>query len=165
MLNDKKGQGLNIILIVFMAIIVGIALFITISQTVGTSTTTVTLENLTIGTQTNGTTYYLSGFKNVASAAIIGNGTNPVLLAAGNYTLTNNVVHPTTGELSVSILPASEYTATGWNISGTAQRTDYIDDSGARAIALLIPIFFALAIALITMIPSLRSEVLKMVSK
>jgi len=162
---NKKGQTMGAILLVFITIIVGVILFQVVAQQVGDTTTTRTLSNLTLGTQTNGTTYYITGYRNIADAIVVGNGSVPVTLASGNYTLTNNVINPTTGELSVSILPASEYTNTGWNISGTAQETDYISSSGARSIAALIPLFFALGVAVVALIPTTRSKILSMIGK
>jgi hypothetical protein len=159
---DKKAQlGLGMILITFIAIIVGVILFQAIAQQAGSATTLSTLVNQSIGEQVNGTTYYLAGYKAISDVTMLGNGTVGVPLTSTNYTITNNVIHPTTGELTLSILPNSAlYSETDWKISGTAESTTYVSNSGARAMVSLIAIFFALAVAVIALTPTLREKIL-----
>lgn len=153
---NNKAQTMGMMIGVFMTVIVGIILFTAVAQQTGESTQTDAISNLTLGTITNGTTYYFADYRSITGATVYGNGSVPVELSSGNYTITNNVINPTTGALSVSLEPASEYTATGWNISGTGQRTTYIADSGARSVTALIAIFFALAVLVASLIPSVR---------
>ena len=164
---NKKGQmEVGGIIVAAITIIVGVILFVAIAQEVGSSTSTITLANLTLGTQTNGTTTYLTAYRAISNVVIVGNGSTPLQLSSGNYTITNNVIDPTTGGLSVSILPTADlYSGTGWNISGTAQATDYIADSAGRAIAGLIAVFFALAILVVALTPTLRGGVLNLIGK
>ncbi len=159
---NKNGQiDLGVIIITFVALLVGVVLFQVVAQTVGESVNTVTLTDLDIGVQTNGTTTYLE-YRALSSVAII-NGTDLNEIGAGNYTITNNVINPTTGALSVGILPASEFTGETWILNATAQPTGYIAESGGRAMANLVVIFFALAILIVAIVPNLRNEFMNMI--
>lgn len=161
---NKKGQmNIGIILIVFVSLIVGVILFQTIAQEVGDSTTLLTLSNESFTSAAVGESVYLTNYKNIASVEIY-NATG-TLVPAANYTVTNNVVY--NGALAVKITTGAvnEYAEQVWNISGTAQALDYIDNSGGRAMASLIVIFFALAIAVVALTPTLRSELLKAFGK
>lgn len=170
---NKKGQiGVGLIVIVAITLVVGIIFFTTISQEVGKSTNTHEVANYSMTVAVNGTAQYLP-YRSLASVVIINetNGTagdtdqGPVL-AAGNYTVATNVINPTTGELSVSITPtASAAVKSIWRVSGTAQPTTYIGNSGARAMAGLIGIFFALALAIVALSPVLREELLNLIGK
>ena len=166
---NKKGQveaGLGMIIMVAITLIVGVIFFQAIAQEVGESTNTYDIVNVSLGTVTNGTTIYLTDYKALSSVSIDGNcsGTS-VTIASGNYTITDNVIDPTTGGLSVSILPASEYTGLTWCVNATAQPPTYISESGGRAVASLIAIFFALAVAVVALSPTMRSGVLDMMGK
>ena len=171
---NKKGEVnmFGIILVSFMAIIVGVILFQVIAQTVGDSTNTVSVVNESLDTVVNGTLQYLTDYRSISSVVILnetdpsGFTANETLLTSGNYTITNNVIHPTTGDLCVSIEPtASANVKSAWQVSATAQPLTYIADSGGRAMAALIVIFFALAVAVIALEPTLRSGVLDAIGK
>ena len=165
-MNNKGQIGVGAILIVFISVIVGVILFTTIAQQVGTTTNTVTVSNLSIGDADNGTTLYITTYRAISSPVIV-NSTNGAAVGAASYTLTNNVVHD--GALSVSILPTAA-PATGlegyeWNISGTAQPLTYIPNSGGRALAGMITIFFALAIVVVALTPTLSSKLLDAIGR
>lgn len=167
---NNKGQ-IGVLMVTFITILVGVILFTAIAQQVGTSTTLDTFSNYSVGTVTNGTVTYVAGYKHIASPVIVaanGSGTD-FLLASGNYTITNNVINPTTGELTVSILPAesvtSAYNGNEWKVSGVTQKTTYISDSGGRAVAGIIAIFFALAVAIVALSPTLRGELAGMMNR
>jgi len=161
-------------MVVFISILVGVIFFQTIAQESGTSTNLATIVEENIGTATNGTTIYLD-YRSLSNVILInGTATGGAVIAAGNYTLTNNVIDPSDGTLSVSILPkagAGLYgktwymNATTWYMNATAQRTTYIPDSGGRAIVGLIAIFFALAVIVVALEPTLRSGVLDMINR
>lgn len=169
---NRKGETntLGIIIIVAVTLIVGVTLFQVIAQEVGKSTNTITLSNATVGTMTNGTTIYLTDYRAISNVVIF-NETGDVPIPSTNYTLTNNVIDPTTGGLSVSIEPNVTVTAPyAFNvgtatIDGVAQPTTYIAESGGRAMANLIVIFFALVIAVVALTPSLRNEVMSWIGK
>jgi hypothetical protein len=160
-MNNKGQVGLGTILMVFITVVVGVILLIAAAQELGKSTNTDSIALYSIGTQTNGTTYYFADYKHLSSVTVYGNGTaNPVLLSAGNYTITNNVINPTGGAISASLLPTSEYTGTVWQINATAQPLGYVPDGGSRSIVSLIVILFALAVAIVALEPTLRSGIL-----
>lgn len=164
---DKKGQvNLGLIVMVFITVLVGVVLFQVISQEVGRATTTSEI-NVTLGAVTNGTDVYMTDWRSISSPIII-NGTTGSTIAAGNYTITNNAIDPTTGGLSIRIEPhadSPEVSSQVWNISGTAQPVTYIADSGGRALAGMIAIFFALAIAIIALEPTLRGGILNLIGR
>ena len=168
---NKKGQavlGLGTFMLVFIAVIVGVVLFQAVAQEAGKSINTHALVNESIGDVNNYTTYYIA-YRAISDPVIV-NGTLGRTVPAGNYTVVNNVVNPTTGELSVSITPVStggDYTnpQETWYISGTVQPQGYVAESSGRAIFSLIAIFFALAIAIIALEPTLRSGVLDMINR
>jgi hypothetical protein len=162
---NRKGEiGIGSIMIVFIAILIGIIFTQAIAQEVGSSTNTITVANTSLATVVNGTAQYLDDYR-ALSSVVIYNETGGIV-GAGNYTVTNNVVNPTTGSLSVSILPdATAAWISAWKVSGTAQPVTYIAESGGRAMASLIVIMFALAVAVIALTPTIRSETLAMFGK
>jgi hypothetical protein len=153
--KKKKGQlGFGAILVAFIGIVVGIALFMVIAQTIGTSTNTVAVVNKSLGVASNSTTVYLTDYVSL-SDIVIYNGTGSAVIPSTNYTVTTHVVY--NGAEVVSILPkaTAAYRGYEWNVSGTAEPQGYIGGAG-RSMALLIPIFFALLIAVIALEPTLR---------
>jgi len=163
---NRKGQvSFGGILIAFIAIIVGVILFQAIAQNVGQSVNTVTVANTSLDTVVNGTAQYLTDYR-ALSSVVVYNETGDLLVGSGNYTITNNFIHPTTGDLCVKILPdATAIWKSAWQVSGTAQPLTYIADSGGRAMASLIVIFFALLVAVVALVPTLRSGVLGVFGK
>ena len=163
---NRKGQiGVGTILIVFISILVGVILFTAISQQVGTAINTVAIANQTLGTASNATTVYLTNMRAISSVVIV--NASGLVIGAGNYTVTNNVVY--NGDLTVSVLPTSPadggLTGYEWNISGTSQPTTYIPGSGGRAVAGLIAIFFAIAIIVVALSPTLNSKLLDTIGR
>lgn len=164
---NKKGQSVQLFVALFITVIVGLILLVASAQNVGKVTDTLTIANASLGTASNSTTVYLTDYRAISSVVVYNN--TGAIVPSTNYTVTNNVIDPTTGGLSVSFLPSSGaaygYTGYQWNISGTAQPTTYEPNSGGRAIAGLIIILFALAIAVISLSPTLRSGVLDMMKR
>jgi len=166
-MKSKKGQtdiGIGTIMIVFIAVLVGIIFVQAIAQEVGSSINTVTVANDSLGTASNSTTVYLTSYRYISSV-VITNESNGAVVPSTNYTVTNNVIDPTTGGLSVSVLPQSPaslgLSGWEWEISGTAQPVTYIAESGGRTMASLIVIMFALAIAVVALTPTLKSKILE----
>jgi len=160
---NKQGQiGIGSILLVFIGVIVGVIIFQAIAQQVGTTTNTVTVANDTLGVADNDTAVYLTDYRALSSVVVWNE--SDVIVPSTNYTVTNNVIDPTTGGLSVKVQPNSGYdhgyTGWTWTISGTAQPPTYIANSGARSMAGLITIFFALLVATIALYPVYQSKVL-----
>jgi sulfur transfer protein SufE len=150
---NKKGQmiGLGMILVVFIAILVGVIFFQTIAQQVGSTTNTVAVANLSQTLAANGSSIYLTDYRALSDVVIL-NGSDDALIGSGNYTVTNNVIY--NGALAVEITTIDEaFESTAVNISGTAQPLTYVADSGGRAMMGLIVIFFALAIVAVALYP------------
>jgi len=163
---NKKGQeGVGMILIVAITLIVGLILFTAIAQEVGTSINTVEVANQSIATVVNDTAQYLTDYRAI-SGVVIFNETGDAIVPASNYTITNNVLNPTTGALSVRIVPSTtpDYKS-AWKVSGTAQPLTYIPDAGGRALAGLIAIFFALGVLVVALTPSLRGGLMDLIGK
>jgi hypothetical protein len=164
----KKAQmgEIGMILMAFIGVIVGIALFISASQSVGSATTLSSLSNHTITGLVNNTVYYFTDYKNFGGTIIVTNQSSGVIIASGNYTITNNVVY--NGALAVKLVPNAVpgYGGGTWNISvSEAQQTGYIDNAGGRGIAGIILVFAALSIAVVALVPTLRSGVLDMIGR
>jgi len=158
---NKKGQlgDLGMILMVFVCVVVGLTLFLTISQTIGTSTSTVAVANDSLGTVLNNSVIYLTSYQ-ALSGVVIYNDTTSVV-ADTEYTVENNVVY--NGALAVRVTvdadDGDEETGNEWFISGTAEPVGYIGGAG-RQMALLIPIMFALAIVVVVLVPSIKNKIM-----
>lgn len=162
---NRKGQlELGAILMVFIAAIVGLQLFLASAQNIGETTNTVITVNDTI-TADNGT-QNLNGRAIVAGTFTPVNETNGTAgdhgatVGSGNYTILNNQV--VDGELTSRINVTADSTVEGytWNVSYTYQPIGYIPESGGRAIAGLIILFFAISIAIIVLFPTLKNKIL-----
>lgn len=156
---NKKGEvGIGTIVVVFITIVVGVILFQTIAQQVGESTNTVSI-NKTLSTAVNGTAQYLTDYRSVSSVIVY--NTTGGIVGSGNYTVVNNAIDPTTGSLSISITPdaSAGYAGYVWKLAGTAEPVDYIGDSGGRTVATLIVVFFALAVLVVALYPTMKSGV------
>ena len=157
-MDNKVGVGVGGLILVAITIIVGVIMLQASAQQIGEVTNTVSLANQSMGTLTNGTALYVTNCRALSDVAVF-NATGDVEVDSANYTVTNNVIDPTTGGLAVSIEPAAdspEYSGNTWYMNATAQPVTYIADSGARGIAAIIVVFFALAIAVVALWPALR---------
>lgn len=149
-MNDK-GQSLNSLIYIFIAVIVGVILFQAVAQQVGTSTNTVTI-NSSQTLAANGESIYLTDYRALSGVTIVNSSDQSATVGAGNYTVTNNVVY--NGALAVKVTTDdAEFAEEGVYIQGTAQPLTYIDDAGGRSMALLVVIFFALAVAVVALSP------------
>jgi len=165
-MNNKGQINLGVILTVFIGVIVGLALITAIASSVGVSSATGYSngtrsggQQVTIGTL--GTVTCLTG-QELFDTPVVTN-TNGSVFTAGNYTI-NEGVCATTGVKSILYTQDSiNLTASVMNISYTYGADGYVESSGARAVVGLIIIFFALAIAVIAIEPTLRSGVVDMV--
>lgn len=163
-MNSKGQINLGTILVVFITVLVGAIFVQSIAQEVGNTNNLVTLENTTIGTLgAEGETIYITDYKYIGSPVIY-NATGD-LVPAANYTLTNNVVYNGAEAISITTAAVNAYANDSVNISGSAQPLTYIPDSGGRAMASLIVIMFALAVAIVALTPTLRSEILSYMGK
>jgi len=156
---NNKGQSMQLMIIVFVALLVGVIVFQVAAQQIGTATNTVTATNLQVTLAGAGNGTYINDYRALESVTVV-NRTGAVTLHAGNYTITNGVINPTTGSLAVQIntTATSEYADGLVNVSGTAQPLTYITSSGGRSIANLVVIFFALAIVMVALYPVYESK-------
>jgi len=162
MKEKAQMNGMGMIVITAITLLVGVILFQVIAQQVGSSTTQVLINStLTITNDTISVGYI--DYRAISDVIIVNNSDN-ALIDTANYTVTNNVINPTNQQLATSIVINPDYlhTLREWRISGTAQPTTYIADSGARSIAGIIAIMFALAIVVVALVPSLRSEIMNL---
>lgn len=169
---NRKGEntmaGVGTFMGIFVLVIVGIALFSASAQNVGEASDLLTIANRSLtGVAVSGTSQFFTDIKLISDVKVF-NATGDVEIPADNYTIVNNVVNE--GALAVSITPATPAPELGyddgtWTIDGTAQPLGYIPEGGARSIAGLIAVFFALAIAIVALEPTLRSGVLNMVGR
>lgn len=161
---NKQGQvNVGTLILVAIVAIVGAILLTATAQYVGDVTNTVDVANASLASAngtTNASNPELSG-KSVSSVVVY-NGSDDIIVGSGNYTIYNNYVKD--GEetviVNVSCNPTS-LQAQDWNISYTYEPTTYDSSSGGRAIAGLIVVFFAIAIAISMLIPTLRSKILR----
>lgn len=170
-MKSKKGEiGIGTFVMAFIGIIVGVTLFLTIAQTVGNSTTTrvysSAVENYTFTIPANGSSVDWA-CQDLLTTPIVYNRSADHILGAGNYTVGERI-SPTTGVKTVyfqsNTVPANLQGA-GANATFTCGPFGYINDSSARSVTGLITIMFALAIAVIALVPSLRSGILQMMGR
>lgn len=155
----KKAQmdiGMSMIMGLFVIILIGAIFVPIIAQSVGESVNTFEVANNSIDTVVDNTPQFLTGFRAI-SDIVVYNETGGIVQSS-NYTVTNNVVN--NGVLTVNFTPGTvpapyQY---AWKISGTAQPTTYITDGGARAMANLIIIMFALAVLVAAIMPVIASK-------
>ena len=141
-----------------VGIIVGLVMLVASAGQTDSMMNTVTLANQsTDAAVADATAFYVTGYKSLSSVVIY-NETGDAIVGATNYTVTNNVVY--NGQEAVKITPATVPNAYNykWLISGVAQPLGYAD-STTRSIVPLIVIFGALAIAVVALVPALRSGV------
>lgn len=157
---EKDNLGIAMIMGVFITIIVGVVLFQSSAQEVGKITTTESIVNQTL-TATASSTQNLNGQAVIGTATVT--NTSGTAINTGLYTISNNQV--VNGELTatITINATGDEVGNEWYLSYDYEPLGYI--SGAsRSIALLIPIFFALALLLVALNPTIRSEVMRMMN-
>lgn len=157
-----------------VSIIVAVVLFTIIAQNIGTVTTTSSITNASFTMPANATWKELTpcAQKNI-SAVVIYNYTNntgdvatPLVTYGANVTVVQGISN-TSGVLASMLYfdckTCAAVNAYKVNVTCDFEPAGYIEEGGARAVAGLIVIFFALGIAVITLVPTLRSKVLDMV--
>jgi len=167
---DKKAQeniGIGIIMVMFITVLVGVIFFQAIAEQAALSSTTGTY-NTTAGSDTitiPADTVILDLFgQELLDTPIVRNASNDIV-GSGNYTIDEGVSTSTGVKTIRYTAVGSEYAAQTANITYSYGVDGYVDNSGSRAIISLIAIFFALAVAVVALSPTLRSNVLKMVNK
>ena len=160
---NRKAQinVLGVLLIAFVGIIIGIALFQVVSQTVGDATNTYDVANASLSSVN--ATYSLTGQS--VSSVVVYNTTGDAIVSSGNYTIANNQVVDGTLTARITVEADAIYQGGDWEVSYTYEPDGYIDSAGGRGVALLIPIFAALAIAVLALVPAFRNGVMDLLGK
>lgn len=164
---NKKGETENLIgllILTAVTLIVGVILLQASAQNIGTATDTIQTVNQSLPNAiTNGTGVYINTCK-ALTGVVIFNATNNVEIPNNNWTTADRVINPTTGSLSVNITPNACITAGCafnrgvWKVSGTCYPLTYEDSSGGRSMIGIVIIMFAIAIAVVALIPVLKQK-------
>ncbi len=155
-MNHKGQSQIGLLIGLAIVLIVGVILLQASAQQVGSVTNTITAANITFTGVANGTESNIPGRS--WSDLVVYNVTNDFLIASGNYTLANNQV--VDGVLTATLTPDASTPVAGhdWLLSGVFQPETYIDDSGGRALSNIIILLFALALAVVAMIPTIKQK-------
>lgn len=155
---EKNALGIGALIVVFVAVIVGIALLQGAADNVSGASTEVSVVNLTMTAGALNVPTAVTGYQGVDGAytVIQTNGT------AANATLASASVSGNK-VLQLTALDAASAASKSVKITATLQPTGYIDDGATRSIAALIIIFAALAIAVVALTPVLRDKLLDMI--
>lgn len=164
---NKKGEiNVGTVIVIAILAIVGLILLTASAQYVGDVTNTVDVVNETM-VSSNGTTLALIAQfqgKYVTDVEIY-NSTDDLIIGVGNYTIYQNQVINGVETAGINVSADVIYQGQAWNASYTFQPTTYDTSGGGRAVAGLIVIFFAIAIAIVMLVPTLRSQVLESMNK
>ena len=165
----NKTAQLGIFLGVIIAVIASLALYSAIVSQVGSITTT-TIWNgseqgsTTVADNATGTYTDLAGMEYI-SGFQVRNATDGTDVTS-NFTISEGISATTSLKtVRVELNSQNQYGGVPVNISYTLGTDGYIADSGARAVAGLIAVFAALGIIVVMLVPTLRSEVLRLLGK
>ena len=162
-MNSKGQINIGGILIAFIGVIVGLLLFQAMNPFIGDATgkNSITVENSTTTLPASGSPVDFDGQELIGSATVT-NASGGQIVPTTNYTFAEGV-----GSDGVKGLifegTSGSYVGQSVNLSYSAYPDGYIDNAGGRSIALLIPIFAALLIMVIALVPSLRSGLMDMI--
>lgn len=165
-MNKKAQIELGPILMVFILVIIGLVLLTTTAQLIGDVINTQGIVNESLESE-NGTTLanivQLQG--KFVTDVVVFNGTNDLIIESGNYTIFQNQVRDGVETAGINVSTHAAFQILDWKISYTFQPTTYISNGGGRVIAGLIIIFFAIAIAIITLFPILKNKFFDVLGK
>jgi len=162
---NRKGITVTIgaIILTFVGVIFALAILTGgLTDPIAQVTQTFDVDNETHTFPENGTNLQLTG--QAISNVEVTNASGGEVVPTSNYSIYNRL--NVNGVLTAGITgDGSAYHGNSTNISFTYEPFGYDTNSGGRAIAGLIIIFAALAIAVFTLIPTLKSGVLEMLRK
>lgn len=144
----EKGAiaGVGGFIMLAIALIVGAILLQGSAQNTDSVMNTVTLnssETLAVA----GSSIYIEEYKAVSGASVVNASNQSQAVPTTNYTITNNVINPTTGALSIQVTTNDgTWNSSAVYVQGTAQPLAYADSAG-RSLTSLIIILMALAMA------------------
>lgn len=154
-MNDKGQMNIGLIVVAFVAVIIGLAIYSgSITSYIGATTQTQSVTNHSFIVPALGSTIELYG-QNIIGTAIVGNSTKS--MGAYNYTIYQGIG---ADGLTATLFKNND---TSWgsqrvNATYAFEPDGYVSDGGARAITLLIPIMVVLAIALAALYPALKER-------
>lgn len=171
---NRKGQealnGIGIFVSIFVVVIVGLALFTASAQNVGITTNQIDSVNITVTAGAADTAVDIVGQEIFGTPVVmnntVGNNTGNETANSSVFTFSEEISN-STGQKTISMLTNDfgDWNGEQVSITYTYGADGYIDDAGARSVALLIVIFFAVAIMAISLIPALRSKVLEQMGR
>jgi len=160
--NRGEIKSVGLVLSVFITIIVGLALLLSIADGVGESTSLGTIANASFTMPANASATNLEG-KSVSSVVVLNSSDNHTI-TSGNYTVTNNQV--VDGVLTARFETRNVlYAGNATYISYTYQPTGYITSSGGRSIATIIILLTALGIGVVAIVPALRGKLFDIIGR
>ena len=164
---DKKGEiGIGVLMLTFISVLVGLILLQAVAPNIGQATnsysyTTATKNYTTTLPAANGSKVWLNG-QDLLSTPTVYNMTGALTWGTGNYTIAEGV-NPTTGVKGI-YLQADRFPnaalANPVNITYEYGSDGYINNSGGRAMANLILIFFAMAVLGVVLYPVIKERFL-----
>lgn len=145
-MKDRKGEiNTGIVIMTFLSIIVGLILMSGSFDYIGQATNTFTLSNYTFTFPAAGSTVDLYGQELINTPAII-NRSNGAVVPASNYTIAESISTVDGLKRIRLTAKAGYFNNVVTNASYDYGHVGYIDSSGGRSIADLIPIFAAIAL-------------------
>jgi len=161
--NKGEMNQIGVLIVIFITVIVGLALLLSIADGVGESTSLGTAVNETVTLAANGGVTDLTG-KHVTSMVLL-NWTTNVTILDGNYTILNNQIN-SAGELTAQIQTDTvQFQGNASRASYTYQPTGYIPSAGGRSITTIIILLTALAIAVVAMAPVFKGPLKDMIGR
>lgn len=161
-MNSKGQVAVGMLIMSFIAVIVGITLLLALIPSTSNLTTLSNTYNDSV-TAGMGINVTLTGQK--ATNVVPTNQSTGGILPTTNYTVENNVIL-TDGTLGSRIrFKEGNLIGAKVNMSYTYEPLGYADDSATRSIVPLILIFGALAILVFVLTPTLRSGIIDFMNR
>jgi len=155
-MNNKGQMGTGTILMGFLAVIVALALFISIAQQVGETSTTGSASQAQYTMPADGVTIDLVGQELLSTPTVTNMSDGTDTVTASNYTIEERVSAVDGLKRITLTAAAGPFNSQAVNISYDYGAEGYIDSSGGRSVAALITLFAALAIGLIFLAPVIK---------
>lgn len=163
---NKLGQvNVGGLIAIAVTIIVGAVLLVAVAGQVGTTSNTITDTNASFTAPAVSEVIDLTGMELIGTPVVI-NATGGETISSGNYTIDEGVSATTSVKtIRYTSTATSEYAEQPIFITYTYGADGYIADASARSIVSLILIFMALGIAMVALVPTLRSGLMDMIGK
>lgn len=158
-MKNKKGQlGISAFIMVAIAAIVGAILLAASAQNIHPTIHTVDInESITLGAVN--VSIAIPG-QAVSGTFVLRNATNGTVIPSVDYHTANNQILASVLTATLNVTE-TDFGGTPGRIEYTSEPEGYSTNAGARALAGMIIIFFALGIAVVVLTPTLRSKILE----